>query len=140
MKDKENDKMKKRIWSILLTLCMVFGMMPGTVFAVTGDAAEINGVHYTTLQTAVNAVTDGQSIKLLKSVTESISIPYGNTISFTLDLNGKLLTGVSESTIKHEGHQIGTGTGNVTLTITDNSVDGNGKITNAPTKNTIRLC
>ncbi|MDD2190412.1 MAG: S-layer homology domain-containing protein [Eubacteriales bacterium] len=111
-----------------------------TVIKETGVAKNVEtDTGYATLQAAVNAVTDGQTIKLLMDVTESISIPYGNTLSFTLDLNGKTLTGDSDAAIKHENRQVGGGTGSVTLTITDDSDGSNGKVTNASTKNTITL-
>lgn len=135
--------MKRRLLSIMLTLAMVTAIIPGmtiTVSAVSIVAQNTTTSNsYTSLQMAVNEIADGETIQLLDNVTENISIPYGNAISFTLDLNGKTLQGFNDVAIKHEGHQIGTGTGNVTLIITDNSLNGDGKVTNATEKDTIKL-
>ena len=92
--------MKKRLLSILMSLCMVIAMLPGTALAFSYNAAEIiGGTQYATLQAAVGAVTEGQTIKLLNNVTGKISIPYESTLSFTLDLNGCTMESTSGHTI-----------------------------------------
>ncbi|MDD4389564.1 MAG: S-layer homology domain-containing protein [Eubacteriales bacterium] len=102
---------------------MVIAMLPGTALAFSYNAAEIiGGTQYATLQAAVGAVTEGQTIKLLNNVTGKISIPYESTLSFTLDLNGCTMESTSGHTIEHKG----TGA----LTITDTSESTNGKILN----------
>lgn len=74
---------------------------------------------YATLQAAIDAATDGQTVKLLESVTESVTIAAGKSI--TLDLNGKTLTNTEGShTIRNEG----------TLTIVDDSDGAVGTVDN----------
>ena len=89
------------------------------------NVAEIGSTGYSTLQTAVDAVTEGQTIKLLDNVTvtDSSSITISGANSFTLDLNGKTLDGGSGSAslIKHNGSG--------TLTIQDSGTGG--KITSS---------
>ncbi len=91
-------------------------------YLVFGYLAQIGTTGYLTLQEAVDAVTEGKTIKLLNNMTLStyVTIPDDNTISFILDLNNKTLASDDEKSIYHNG----TGT----LTITDNSDDKNGKI------------
>lgn len=52
--------------------------------------AMIGAKEYTTLTAAINEANTGETVKLLKDVTENVTIPAGKTI--TLDLNGKKLT------------------------------------------------
>ncbi|MEM5796238.1 MAG: hypothetical protein AAGU23_08200, partial [Bacillota bacterium] len=91
------------------------------------NVAEIGSTGYPTLQAAVDAVAEGQTIKLLDNVTvtDSSSITISGSNSFTLDLNGKTLDGGSGSSslIKHSGSG--------TLTIEDGGTGG--KITSSRT-------
>jgi uncharacterized repeat protein (TIGR02543 family) len=90
------------------------------------NVAQIGGTGYATLQAAVTAVTDGQTIKLLNDVSENITIINGNTYSFTLDLNGRTLSGNTQG----EGTGIPIAhNGSGTLTVTDSSGGKNGKVT-----------
>lgn len=77
---------------------------------------------YHTLQTAINAVGDGETIKLLKSInlTSTIDIDSNQIQNFTIDLNGKTIDSGSVCAIKHGGIGI--------LTITDSSPETEGKI------------
>ena len=52
--------------------------------------AEIGGVGYATLQDAVNAVQDGQTVKVLADTTNDVTVQGSK--SFTIDLNGKTLS------------------------------------------------
>ena len=83
------------------------------------------GISYPSLQTAVGALTaNNQTIQLLDNIdlTDALTIAVGNDKSFTIDLNGKTLSGgVDHTAIQHNGSG--------TLTITDKSNDGDGKIT-----------
>ena len=81
----------------------------------------IGGKEYSTLQDAVEEVQDGQTIKLLENVelTATVTLPNG----VTLDLNGKTISGAMADTI--------TIAGEATVTITDNSTNGGGKISNS---------
>ncbi len=90
------------------------------------NVAEIGSTGYPTLQAAVDAVDEGQTIKLTDAitVTDSSSITINGAYSFTLDLNGKTLDGGSSGSaapIKHNGSG--------TLTIKDSGTGG--KITNS---------
>ncbi|MEG6523835.1 S-layer homology domain-containing protein [Desulfotomaculum sp. 1211_IL3151] len=87
----------------------------------SANVAQIGSTGYETLQEAVNAVAEGQTIQLLDDITltATVTIASGSNKSFTLDLKGKTLDGGANTAIKHEG----TGT----LTITDTK--GGGKVT-----------
>ena len=83
------------------------------------SAAVVNGVGYTTLAAALNAVKNGETITLLKDVDENVTILAGKSI--TLDLNGKTInggTGTSSAAITNYG----------TVTITDSSTEKAGTI------------
>ena len=54
-------------------------------------AAMIGTAQYASLAEAITAAQNGDTIKLLKDVTENVTIPKGKTL--TLDLNGKTLSG-----------------------------------------------
>jgi hypothetical protein len=116
--------MKRKLLSILLTLCLAFSLLPTAALADgvdncttenCGHVAAIGTTHYSTLQEAVDAVTAGQTVKLVADVTEDITIPTGKNI--TLDLGNSTLTNKSGDTIT-----VALG---ATLTITGNSEDEN---------------
>ncbi|WP_333646377.1 S-layer homology domain-containing protein [Lacrimispora sp.] len=100
--------------------------------ATSTNVAGINSTGYATLQAAVDAVAEGQTITLLDDIVLTGAVTVGNDISksFTLDLNGKTLDGGSLSAIKHQG----TGT----LTITDSGSDGTVTAAGSYTHHTIR--
>ena len=75
-------------------------------------AATVNGVGYESLADAINAASNGDTIKLLKDVTENVTIPEDKTL--TLDLNGKNITVSSGCAIVNKGKLTVTGSGNVT--------------------------
>ena len=75
-------------------------------------AASVNGVGYTTLGAAITAAQDGDTIMLLKDVTENVTIPEGK--ERTLDLNGKNITVNSGCAIVNKGNLTVTGNGEVT--------------------------
>ena len=83
--------MKQRILAILLSLTMMFTLVP-TAMAEGGTAvAKVGDVEYETLQAAVKAATtENSTVTLLKDVTEDITIPTG--VTAMLDLSGKTLT------------------------------------------------
>lgn len=82
------------------------------------DVAQIDVTGYKTLQAAFDAVTDGQTIKLLVDInlTATVTIGSENDKKFILDLNGKTLDSGNNMAIQHNG----TGT----LTIKDTGTDG----------------
>lgn len=107
----------KKILATILALVLALGLT-ATVWAadVSGStstkAAKIGDTEYDTLQAAINAASDGgNTVVLLKDLTESITIDSGKTI--TLDLNGNKLTNTAgQHTITNNGTLtiIGTGT------------------------------
>ena len=103
--------MKQRILAILLSLTMMFTLVP-TAMAEGGTAvAKVGDVEYETLQAAVNAATtENSTVTLLKDVTEDITIPTGKNI--TLDLGNSTLTNKSGDTITVELGATLTFTGN----------------------------
>ena len=110
--------MKQRILAILLSLTMMFTLVP-TAMAEGGTAeapamtkvAKVGDQEYATLQEAVNAAaTENSTVTLLKDVTEDITIPTGKNV--TLDLGNSKLTNKSGDTITVE---LG-----ATLTVTGN--------------------
>ena len=125
--------MKRKLLSILLTLCLAFSLLPTAALAEgegtqTNDVAQIGETKYATLQEAVNAANDN-TVKLLENVTEDINIPTG--INVTLDLNGHKITNVSGHTITVEkggklniSDSVGTG-------VVDNTSHGKGAIVNS---------
>ena len=102
--------MKRRILAILLSLTMMFTLVP-TAMAEGEKVAQIGETKYATLQEAVNAATtENSTVTLLKDVTEDITIPTGKNV--TLDLGNSKLTNKSGDTITVE---LG-----ATLTVTGN--------------------
>lgn len=97
-------------------MTVTVGAARSYLFSAVPDVAQIGEQGYTTLQAAVDAVADGQTIKLLNSTLESITIAAGSDNSFTLDLNGKTLNGGNDAAISNNGE--------CTLTITDSSSGG----------------
>lgn len=125
--------MKRKLLSVLLTLCLAFSLLPTAALAdgegtQTNDVAQIGETKYATLKEAVNAANDN-TVKLLENVTEDINIPTG--INATLDLNGHKITNVSGHTITVEkggklniSDSVGTG-------VVDNTSHGKGAIVNS---------
>ena len=82
--------MKQRILAILLSLTMMFTLVP-TAMAEGEKVAKVGETEYDTLQEAVDAATtENSTVTLLKDVTEDITIPTG--VTAMLDLSGKTLT------------------------------------------------
>ena len=120
--------MKRKLLSILLTLCLAFSLLPTAALADGEKVAQVGETKYATLQEAVDAANDN-TVKLLENVTEDISIPTG--INVTLDLNGHKITNVS-------GHTITVGKGgklnisdSVGTGVVDNTSHGKGAIVNS---------
>ncbi len=79
----------------------------------TTCAAEVGGQQYETLQEAVNAAEEGDTITLLENVTENITF---NNKAVTLDLNGNTVSGTGSGTVVtiNGGDVILTGDGEIT--------------------------
>ena len=90
--------MKHKLLSILLSLSLVFSLLPTTALAATAEncpsdefcnhQAAIGSTHYDTLQDAVDAASSNATVRLLANVVEDVVINK----SITLDLGGKTLT------------------------------------------------
>lgn len=132
---------KKSSLSVLLSTAMVISSVPATVLAddnttVVAEqtsegstevgkstteetkAASIGEVKYDTLQAAVDAAKEGDTITLTADVTENITIP--ENAELTIDLNGNKITNDGDHTITNNG----------TLIIDDYSDKGTGTIDN----------
>ena len=101
--------MKQRILAILLSLTMIFTLVP-TAMAEGEKVAKVGDDEYETLQAAVDRASDGQTVKLVANTAEDITIPTGKNV--TLDLGNSTLTNKSGDTITVE---LG-----ATLTVTGN--------------------
>lgn len=83
--------MKQRILAILLSLTMMFTLVPTAMAEGETAVAKVGNDKYETLQAAVNAATtENSTVTLLEDVTEDITIPTG--VTAMLDLSGKTLT------------------------------------------------
>ena len=86
-------KTKRRKWLALLAAsAMVLTMLPGMAFAAEeGNAAAIGNVEYQTVQAAVTAAKDGETVKLLRDVEKAVTLTKPKSI--TVNLNGRTITG-----------------------------------------------
>lgn len=91
--------MKKRVLALLLTLCMVFALLPATALAAEGNvevvvtAADGTEKYAGTLQGSKWKVKDGDTLTLCADLTvDELTLGESNS-SATLDLNGHTLTG-----------------------------------------------
>ena len=104
-------RQKKRIFSAILAVIMVFTLLPLSAFAAESEVSD-----FSELQTAIS---DGEDIKLMASFEATAAIIFPSSYNGTLDLNGFTLSGSLGA------HMI---TNNGTLTIKDDSAEGTGKI------------
>ena len=107
----------KKVLATILALVMALSV---TTMAWADDVAEIDGTGYATLQGAVDAATNGQTIVLQDNVTltASLNVAVGKTV--TLDLNSYKITA------DMNGPHMICNAGN--LTITDSSANKTGEI------------
>ncbi len=97
--------MKRKLLSVLLTLCLAFSLLPTAALAATAEncpsgescihQAAIGSTHYDTLQEAVNVAAAGQTVTLLKDaeLTETLDINK----AITLDGANHKITGGSSA-------------------------------------------
>lgn len=113
--------MKRKLLSVLLTLCLAFSLLPTAALAdgegtQTNDVAQIGETKYATLQEAVNAATtENSTVTLLKDVTEleTISITGGKKVD--LNLNEKSITFKADNYFLVDNGALNvTGKGNIT--------------------------
>lgn len=113
--------MKRKLLSILLTLCLAFSLLPTAALAEgegTPALAEVSAAAGTALHAAVDGVItlDNGAYVMSGDTTATIKVPNGKNA--TLDLNGKTLTNkTGEHTIIVEN--------GATLTITGNGIVDN---------------
>lgn len=121
----------RKLISMLLTVSMLLTLFPFAAFAGETEVgqeqaapveaqkvAEINGTQYGTLSDAINAVQDGETIKLLDAVSETNVVSVDNGKTFTIDLNGKTLSLGARMSIKSAFVTVQNGTikGDIALT------------------------
>ena len=82
--------MKKRILSVLLTLCMVIGLISTAVFAEDNMAAS-GTAEVSTAAELVSAIREDsyETVKLMSDITIYTTLDVGRTVTF--DLNGYVL-------------------------------------------------
>ena len=121
--------MKQRILAILLSLTMMFTLVPTAMAEGETAVAKVGDVEYETLQAAINAATAGQTVKLVANTAEDIKISADKDI--TLDLGNSKQTNKSGDTITVEkggklsiSDSVGTG-------VVDNTSHGKGAIVNS---------
>lgn len=95
----------KKLLRAVLSFAMIFTMFtiasPKAAAAV-GNAAKIENKEYATLNEAIEHVSDGETITLLRDVTEDAVIPANTKV--TLDLNGHTITNQADHTIHNYGN------------------------------------
>ena len=102
----------KKILATILALVMAIGVttMAWATETAGETVAKVGETEYATLQDAVNAATEGQTVQLIADTKENVTINK----NLTLDLNGKTLTNkAGEHTIVNNGTLTITGTGTV---------------------------
>ena len=91
-------KKTKKIFSVLLTLCMVLAMMPLTAYAGPGVLLPLTvgeDGNYATLEAALSVAEDGDTITLLNDITESVIYTVDPDTTITIDGAGFKITGTT---------------------------------------------
>ena len=109
--------MKRRILSIVLTICMVLMLLPITVFAADSDATELQ-----------NLLNNGGTVQLTRDYFIDTTLDVKNTV--TLDLNGHTITMTgSDGVIVVSWCNLTLQDSNKTATHTDSTLPAGGVIT-----------
>ena len=119
--------MKRKLLSILLTLCLAFSLLPTAALAdgegtQTNDVAQIGGTGYATLQAAIDAAKSGDTIVLKKSISateigEKKQLQFVKAdMNVTLDLNQNTITAEA-------GEAIAISAANITLTVKNGTIE-----------------
>ncbi len=103
----------KKLLRAVLSFAMIFTMFtiasPKAAAAV-GNAAKIGTKEYATLNEAIKAVSDGETITLLRDVTDATGIAVESGKNFTLDFGGHVYTlsgpGAGSTTTETNGFQL----------------------------------
>lgn len=89
---RNKNAIRKRIFSIILTIAVAMSMMPTMAWAANDDTvAVIASKEYTTLQAAITAATSTSTIQLVKDVNETIKID--GWITRNINLGGHTWSG-----------------------------------------------
>ena len=76
-------KTRTRLWSLLLTVAMLLTLLPTTALAEEGDVAQVGDATYATLQNAIEAAGNGDTVTLLKDASgDGVVVPSGSNIIF----------------------------------------------------------
>jgi len=131
----------KKILAGFMTICMLATIVPATVMAETtencsGDCehvAAIGTTHYDTVQAAVDAAMDNDTVTVIRDhiIADNTSDGAKNLIvvsgkSVTIDLNGKKI--YSEADLSVDRSSVIAVTGNSHLILEDSSYEGTGTI------------
>ena len=119
--------MKRKLLSILLTLCLAFSLLPTAALAdgegtQTNDVAQIGGTGYATLQAAIDEAKSGDTIVLKKSISateigEKKQLQFVKAdMNVTLDLNQNTITAEA-------GEAIAINAANITLTVKNGTIE-----------------
>ncbi len=119
--------MKRKLLSILLTLCLAFSLLPTAALAdgegtQTNDVAQIGGTGYATLQAAIDAAKSGDTIVLKKSISateigEKKQLQFVKAdMNVTLDLNQNTITAEAREAIAINA-------ANITLTVKNGTIE-----------------
>lgn len=126
----------RQFGAAVLTGAMLCGMSTGAFAA--GDVAKIGSTGYSSLNDALQAVQNGQTIVLMQNVSSSTESYYGGQAtgvaylhegtaakSFTIDLNGKKITASGDA---QDALYIGAGSsaGNLSVTIKNGTISASG--------------
>ena len=86
---------------------------PNGTYGVSGSVAQVGFKAFDTLQAAIDAAQDGDTVTLLADATEDVTVAAGKSI--TLDLGGKTLTNTNngKATISVQGGTVTVKNGNV---------------------------
>ena len=122
--------MKRKLLSILLTLCLAFSLLPTAALAEEpANVAKVDGVEYETLQEAINAAKGGSTVRLLANVmlTETAVFPAGKKVDLNLVGHNITATGtalrINGTTDIQSTGGVGTieSTGNVAVAVGNNA-------------------
>ncbi len=108
----------------LVGILVMMAVLPLTVHA-ADDVAQIGSVKYPSLQEAINAVQNNETITLLTDVTENVTISNKNC---TIDLGGNVITSLGGCAVNKTGGTVVIQNGTITGS-TDTGIKNNGTLT-----------
>ena len=108
--------MKKRLLSLALCLALCLGLFPFGVLAEESDeasVAKVGNTQYTTLAAAIEAAQEGDTITLLRDISENITIESGDVV---IDLNDKTWNGEKQPPLTINGGNVTVKNGTIAAT------------------------